>query len=406
MRLRSLRDVPAIAALAVIICAFALNPVELGAQEGAQATSSDPPSLTNTNPGETEAYWTPELLATAKPMPLPEVIGEPETEPLTEPPQFTISLPGKPPTLSAPSTNSSLFTAIPRESDESELSNEPEAYGGFQHLRFTSSRLVTDSVAALGGEKTYPYTIEGQLSFTIPSGLPAGDEKPGNYVCSATVQTIGVITTAGHCVSDGHKNFYKNWVFVPATRSGSAPFGSWTWSSVTTTPTWFTGGGGVPNAQDVAVIVLKENAAGKRIGSLTGWAGFTIPDLYGGQQVSVLGYPCNLDNCAKDHRTDAQVSGGSNNTDIIGSDATGGASGGGWIINFGQYASGEPISGESDDNSPSLVAVTSYGPTNSWGYLGASILNSGYVSCTPLNTCNKTPTAILNSACVKNPGAC
>ena len=398
MTLRSLR-VSTIVASAVLISAFAINPVQPGAQASAQAQSSNPPSLVNTNPAATEAYWTPELLATAKPMPMPEATQVPEMEPLTQPPEFTISLPGAPPTLSAPSTNSQLFNPNLRELGESV---QPGAYGT-SGLRFTSSRLVTDAVAALGGEKTYPYTIEGQLSFSEPSG---------NFVCSATVQTIGVITTAGHCVSDGKGHFYTNWVFVPATRLGSAPFGKWVWSFVTTTSTWFTGGGGVPNAQDVAVIVLAKNTAGKWIGSLTGFAGFNIPDLYGGQHVSVIGYPCNLDSCAKDHRTDAQASAASTNTAIVGTDAAGGSSGGGWIVNFGQYASGQPVAGESDTNLNSLVAVYSYLPVPFTPlYGGASILDdcaaaSCYIQCVPLNTCNSSPKAILNYACVHNPGAC
>jgi V8-like Glu-specific endopeptidase len=270
-------------------------------------------------------------------------------------------------------------------------------------LRFTSSRLVTDQVAAVGGEKKYPYRFEGQLSFTVPPGTT---EPAGNYVCSATVQQPGIIVTAGHCVSDGNSHFFTNWLFVPATRNGNAPFGKWTWHQVTTTSTWFTGGGGVPNAQDVAVIVLNKKLS-KRIGNVVGWAGFTIPDLYSGQHVTVVGYPCNLDNCTKDHRTDAQAIDNGTNTDIIGSDARGGASGGGWIINYGEYGAGQPDPGASDANLNALVAVTSYGPVASGVlYLGASILDTRYVECVPLNTCNLAPTGILNFACVNNAGAC
>ncbi len=336
---------------------------------------------------------------------LPRASVTPDVEAELEvPPESPVSLPGSAPTQKIQASDSVLFTPISQEGDTLDLV-QPELTGS-AGLRFTSSRLVGDAVALIGGEKKYPYTMEGQLRFTIPPSA-ATTEPPGNYVCSATVQTVGVITTAGHCVSDGNGHFYTNWVFTPATRSGSAPFGAWTWSQATTTSTWFTGGGGVPNAQDVAVIVLQTKPYPKRIGNATGWAGFNIPDLYVGQHVSTLGYPCNLDNCAKDHRTDAQVVGGSNNTDIIGSDAGGGPSGGGWIINYGEYASGQPVSGSSDSNLNSLVAVTSYGPVPSGIlYLGASILDGRYVQCVPLNTCSSSPTAILNFACKNNPGAC
>lgn len=365
------------------------------------AATNSPPTIINSNQAGTEVYWTADRLAKAVPMPLPAVgYVPPGSELMSAPPEALISDSGAGPTLHIAPSNARLFTPVQRASG---AGVGPEMYGS-QTYRFTSSRLMTDAGATLGAERKYPYEIEGQLSFTIPAGTT---QPAGNYVCSATVQRLGVITTAGHCVSDGSGHFYTNWVFVPATRSGSAPFGSWTWHQVTTTTTWFNGGGGVPNAQDVAVIVLNQNANKQYIGSLTGYAGFQIPDLYAGQHLTVLGYPCNLDNCAKDHRTDAQAVGGSNNTDIVGSDASGGASGGGWLVNFGEYATGQPVSGASDTIGNALVAATSYGPIASGVlYLGASILDTRYVQCTPLNTCNTKPTAILNSICVANPGAC
>ena len=45
-------------------------------------------------------------------------------------------------------------------------------------------------------------------------------------------------------------------------------------------------------------------------------------------------------------------------------------------------------------------------PLDQERYLGASILDGRYVQCTPLNTCNTSPTAILNYVCVNNPGYC
>jgi V8-like Glu-specific endopeptidase len=365
----------------------------------ASAKTNGPPTLVNSDQAATDAFWTAGRLANAKPMPLPAASNVPFSSEIESAPPSQVSAPGGTPTLRAALSSTQLFTPVPRQ----EESVVPEMFGS-QGLRFTSSRLVTDAVANLGGERTVPYSITGQLTFTIPPGTT---QPPGNYVCSATVQALGVITTAGHCVSDGNRHFYTNWVFTPATRGGSAPFGKWSWRQVVTTNTWFTGGGGVPNAQDVAVIALNPNSSGVKIGNLTGFAGFNIPDLYVGQHVSLIGYPCNLDNCAKDHRTDAQVFGGSNNTDLAGSDMSGGASGGGWLINYGQYATGEPPSGASDSNLVSLVADTSYGPVAGGVlYLGASILDGRYVQCTPLSTCAPSPTAILNFICVHNPGYC
>jgi len=366
----------------------------------ANANTNGPPTLVNNDRAATEAFWTADSLAKANPMPLPVAANVPFSSEIESAPVSQVKVPGGTPTLHATGSAIQLFTPIPREEEESIV---PEMYGS-SGLRFTSSRLVTDAVANLGGERTYPYALTGQLTFTVPAGTTV---TPGNYVCSATVQRLGVVTTAGHCVSDGHGHFFTNWKFTPAIRLGSAPYGTWIWRQVVVTNTWHLGGGGVPNAQDVAVIALFPNSSNVKIGSYTGFAGFNIPDLYGGQHVSIEGYPCNLDSCAKDHRNDAQVFGGSNNTDVAGSDMSGGASGGGWIINYGQYASGQPATGEADTILLSLVAVTSYGPSNFTPlYLGASILDSRYVQCAPLNTCATSPTAILNYVCVHNPGYC
>jgi V8-like Glu-specific endopeptidase len=362
------------------------------ASGAARAGTNAPVSIVISDQATTEAFWTADSLAAARPMQLPEASAIPLSSEIESAPSSQASAPGATPTLHVAPSSTQLFTPVTRE----EESVEPEMFGS-SGIRFTSGRLVTDAVARLGGETTYPYSMTGQLFFNIGSSL---------FVCSATVQRIGVITTAGHCVADGHGHFYSNWLFIPATRLGSAPFGTWTARFVTTTTTWFSGGGGVPNAQDVAVIVLNPNSHGVKIGSLTGFAGFNIPDLYAGQHLTAIGLPCNLDSCAKDHRVDSQVFGGSNNTDLIGSDMTGGSSGGGWLANYGEYAAGQPISGSSDTIGNALVAVTSYGFTPNPLVEGASILDGRYVQCTPLNTCAPRPSAVLNFACVSNPGFC
>jgi V8-like Glu-specific endopeptidase len=333
----------------------------------------------------TRTYWTAARLAKAKPMPLPTTSG-----PLsTESPSATLGPPqsasGQPPALKVlPNYNNVLFT--PRARD---LGAEPEMYGPApKKLRFTSSRQLADALAATGAEATYPYALNGQLFFTI------GEDT---FVCSATVQRLRIITTAGHCVSDGHGHFYSNWLFVPALRNGVGPFGTWTWAFVVVSNTWHFGGGGVPNAQDVASIELADNDE-VRIGSYTGYAGYQIPDLYTGQHVTANGYPCNIDNCDIMHRNDAAAFGGSKNTRVIGSDMRGGASGGGWLINWGEYGVGQPPASGLESGLLRLVAVTSYGPVSTLPlYLGASILDGRYVNGS---------TGVLDVACAHRAGNC
>ncbi len=64
-----------------------------------------------------------------------------------------------------------------------------------------------------------------------------------NYVCSGTATNSGngdVVTTAGHCVSDGGV-YVTNFAFVPAYNNGARPSGTWTARLVLTTAEWKNG---------------------------------------------------------------------------------------------------------------------------------------------------------------------
>jgi hypothetical protein len=162
---------------------------------------------------------------------------------------------------------------------------------------------------------------------------------------------------------------------------------------------WHFGGGGVPNAQDVASIELLDDAIGNKIGDFTGYAGYSIPGLYGGQHLTSNGYPCNIDSCNKMHRVDAEARLGSNNTAIIGSDMRGGSSGGGWMMNWGEYGAGQPPGSGQESGLLRLIAVTSYGPIAVRPlYQGASILDGRYV--------NSSNTGVLDVVCAHRPGNC
>jgi hypothetical protein len=313
-------------------------------------------------------------------------------EPLDTAPASAVRSAGKGPKLSLMPDYNVLFAPVAR--DLEPLSVMPRMYSSSIGYRFTTSRLTSDSVAQLGAESKYPNAINGQLFFKVPAGRSV---PQGNYVCSATVQRKRIITTAGHCVSDGNGGFFKKWLFVPALRNGTGPFGTWTGVFVVVSNTWHFGGGGVPNAQDVASIELADNN-GHAIWEFTGYAEYKIPALYGGQHITANGYPCNIDNCDKIHRTDAQAFSEANNTAVIGSDMRGGASGGGWIMNWGEYGIGEPVASGIQAGAVQLVAVTSYGPIDTAPlFLGASILDSRYVNGS---------TGVLDVACAHRAGNC
>jgi len=256
-------------------------------------------------------------------------------------------------------------------------------------LAFTTSR-----VSPAASQTSYPYSTAGKLFFT--------EQGVGDFVCSASVLRPNIVVTAGHCVAypstvASQAHFYTNWLFVPAYNNGSAPYGQWVPSGVGTTAEWLYGDGSVPNPQDVGMLVMQEQSINNtvyRVGDIVGYLGYLTQAL-AGNQVTMLGYPCNLDNCAIMQRTDAGNStSGGNNTEIYGSAAGGGASGGPWVQDFGV----DPVSTGAGNQTWSLglnylVAVTSYGPSGTQGYLGASILDGSFV-------------ALLNAVCALSAQNC
>ena len=332
-----------------------------------------------------EAFWTPERLMSARPLELHPVVGPSgfpsvsEAEPKSAP---SVSSPGAPPSVDVGPNQGRLL--IPHGYGVApELSEIPEgtsSYGAY----FTTGRVFPDAATT-----SFPYRAAGKLFFHDP-------RTGGNFVCSASVLRVRVIVTAGHCVahpstSAASRYFFNNFMFVPAYNNGAAPYRSWTWSRVFTTNTWYLSSGAVPNAQDVGMINPPDQKFGtvtSKIGQVTGYLGYLTNSL-AKNNVTMLGYPTNLDSGSKMEITNAQtyIFGG-NNTYIYGSAMRGGSSGGPWIQDFGVRPTGTP------PNTPpvllgnnNVVAVTSYGPiATTPAYQGASNLNTDFVN-------------LLNAAC-------
>lgn len=88
--------------------------------------------------------------------------------------------------------------------------------------------------AGVSSEVPQPYpSAFGKVFFTSNSGV--------NYVCSGAAvlsANESVVWTAGHCVNEGPGAFYKNFLFVPAYRDGSAPYGKFAGLTLLTTSGW------------------------------------------------------------------------------------------------------------------------------------------------------------------------
>lgn len=221
----------------------------------------------------------------------------------------------------------------------------------------------------------YPWLMAGKLFFT--------EQGVGDFVCSASVIRLGLVLTAGHCVyqpktATQTAHFYTNFMFVPGLYKTFEPVGEWFPIQEGTTGEWASGGDTVPNAQDVGMMAMAESPGGKLIGQVTGYFGYRTQGL-AGNHVTMLGYPCNLDNCTIMERTDTGAStSGDNNTEIYPSAAAGGASGGPWVQDFGLAPTNTgntawPLGLDY------VVGVTSYQPSSGGGgYLGSSILDSSF----------------------------
>lgn len=295
----------------------------------------------------TVAYWTPERLASAQPM-LPQVdeiavtaeaatastaIGKP------------VSASGRAPTAYVkPDWTNRLYDPAMSQIKPKAGGIEPQDVGSFG-AHFTSAR-----VNPTGLETIYPNRAIGKLFFQDTAG--------SNFVCSAATLQRRIVLTAGHCVhsgSGGIEGFYRKFLFVPAFRNGVAPLGTFAPRVVGATSQWVTGGGNVPNAADFGMFEMRDKA-GKNIGNITGYLGFQTQSLLN-NHTTKLGYPCNLDACAKMQQVTSQAFRATSPNNVeYGSNAGGGSSGGPWVMNFGVQPVGGLFSSQN-----LIVGVTSYG---------------------------------------------
>lgn len=324
---------------------------------GAAPPAANPATL---SPGDHDAavraYWTPYRMLHAIPKDM-RAPGKPDMKHHAAPQRKPRIFPGAGPTIDY---DGSLAKELYPASMHREFPQTP--LSGTSGQVYTTNRFYPQNDKKL--YKVYPYATVGQLFFTEPSG---------DYVCSASVIRLSTIATAGHCVNDGNGNYYTNWLFVPAENGTKAPFGSWTWYNAITTSAWYSGGGGVPNEQDDAVILLNYQTYHHQLqalGSLVGYLGYEF-DAPAPNAVTQIGYPCNLDSCADPIATYAQTYATGSNTYEWGTDSFGGASGGPELQDFGQAPAGipdEPYGGNI------LVSSTSYTYSSDYQVDGASIL--------------------------------
>lgn len=187
----------------------------------------------------------------------------------------------------------------------------------------------------------FPHKTIGRLTFNTPAG--------GSYCSASVISGTNVIVTAAHCVYDTTANkWYSNWIFSPAYRNGSTPYGTFPYQSCWVLPSWINLSGSYNintwADDDVAVCRMGNNSAGKTLSSMTGWLGrqWNAGNLL---NIHNVGYPATYYNLSAfpnagkySHLCTAETFLQATNVRGMGCDLGKGMSGGPWIVGYAPFA--------------------------------------------------------------------
>lgn len=303
-------------------------------QEGAVTA----PQLDNAQDAQAVAeYWTVERMQSAQPIPAPAVaMDAAENQAAT---QVSPAIPGLPgvaygwaPGRAPAVQKTRIFdtTAAAEMAEAQYFGSAPGnpkdgPYGPFMRQTMAGYYLK------------WPAKTLGKLFFTLSGG---------NYVCSATVIGNSTIATAGHCVSSGAGVFATNVQFCPSYYNGGTggagiPFptvGCWSAVSLSTSTAWHSSAD--PDSDYAcAVMATTGTVVANKIGTVTGATGRAWN--WGNIPVRTFGYPAAAPFVGNTiQQTDSTMwygvdfTAGGQVSNAIGSDLTGGSSGGGWFIGW------------------------------------------------------------------------
>ena len=286
------------------------------------ATGGDPSEIVSKvlhqSPAEIRDYWTPKRMRNADPVelrrsgeaePPAHGVGDARGEP-------QVVLPTGP---GVPETRARILDGLLGD-------------GGGPQTR--------DAVDTGPNNTAFPQRVHGKVFFTI-----SGGSDPGNFLCSGTTvrsPSHSLVWTAGHCVNDAEFNggFATNFEFVPGYRNGRRPFGEWVARELFTTSGWQNNG----NIRvDIGAAVLARDSEGRGIQDVVGARGIAFNQSRN-QNFVAFGYPAVstvfrtfngqiLYSCTSPRIGDDNPPGAGPNPMEIDCDMTGGASGGGWVVN-------------------------------------------------------------------------
>jgi V8-like Glu-specific endopeptidase len=164
------------------------------------------------------------------------------------------------------------------------------------------------------------------------------DDAGGYFQCAGSVVTSEsklVVFTAGHCVFDQvTKHYYKNWMYIPAYKAGTAPYGIWTARELWTTDGWKNGEWPSAIPYDTGAAVLNLNA-GRRLTDVTGANGIAF-NQDAAQYVYAFAYPAEapFDGTTLKYCTGTTALDPNFGSRELACTMNGGSSGGPWIKSF------------------------------------------------------------------------
>ncbi|MBS1212687.1 MAG: hypothetical protein H6R26_1304 [Proteobacteria bacterium] len=178
----------------------------------------------------------------------------------------------------------------------------------------------------LNQQTAFPWKVVGKLLID------------GGGYCTAqsiTGAPKNIVVTAAHCVYDPGVGFKRGWTFVPAERFGAAPYGQFRWASARVLNAWMSSGG---RRNDVAIIRLQNNSAGRPVSYYTGWLGWRQNYPYV-RSLHSIGYASNIATTWTSMCAAESFYASCEGTDVLvkGCNMTFGSSGGAWIDVYKPY---------------------------------------------------------------------
>jgi len=261
----------------------------------------------------------------------------------------------------------------------------PMAYGSEGLFPFTTKRALTSTKNDFPTASYYRKDMArgvGKLWMRFGSDW---------YVCTGSIIDKGLVVTAAHCVhnfGEGDAGWADEVLFVPMQNGNAKPYGTWKGESWSIPSVYYDGtdvcaedAPGVACENDLAVVAIKKKPVNRYVGKTVfpargdsvgghynyqsgNYSYVDISHLAGGEtllaaQISQFGYPVSLDAGLRMIRTDSLGFQDNPSNVVIGSDQTGGSSGGPWFVNYGR----DYVSDNSTPSEPQMavMAVTSWG---------------------------------------------